>query len=137
MKWDVKHDRAKMVIDTFLEGAISWQTTGEFTVPKRADLQGGLSDEDKAAITEEVNLMIASIRKRYKLDVRLPQQTAQIQPEEVKTEIPTGEGKETQPEPVNEAKTDEKPKRTRKTSTGEKKTPARKPRAKKESEAEA
>ena len=137
MKWDVKHDRAKMVIDTFLEGAVSWQATGEFTVPKRADLQGSLSDEDKAAITEEVNLMIASIRKRYKLDVRLPQQAAQIQPEEGKTEIPTGEGKETPPEPVNEAKPDEKPKRTRKASAGEKKTPARKPRTKKESEAEA
>lgn len=137
MKWDVKHDRAKMVIDTFLEGALGWQATGEFTVPKRADLQDGLSDEDKAAITEEVNLMIASIRKRYKLDVRLPQQAAQIQPEEVKAEIPTGKEEESLPEPVNEAKTDEKPKRTRKTSTGEKKTPARKPRVKKESKTEA
>lgn len=129
MKWDVKHDRAKRVIDTFLENAGHWQ--------EREDLSEGLSEEEKALVNEEVNLMIASIRKRYKLDVRLPQQAAQIQPEEVKAEIPTGKEEESLPEPVNEAKTDEKPKRTRKTSTGEKKTPARKPRAKKESKTEA
>lgn len=131
MKWDVKHDKAKMVIDTFLEGALSWQATGEFTVPKRADLQGVLSDEDKVAVTEEVELMIASIRKRYKLEVRLSQQTAQIQPEETKVEIPTVEAKESKPEPVSKGETEDKPKRTRKTATGEKKAPARKPRSKK------
>ena len=131
MKWDVKHDKAKMVIDAFLVGALSWQTTGEFTVPKREKLQGVLSDEDKAAVTEEVELMIASIRKRYKLDVRLPHQTVQIQPEEGKKEIPTEEAKELKPEPVSKGETEDKPKRTRKTATGEKKAPARKPRSKK------
>lgn len=131
MKWDVKHDKAKMVIDAFLVGALSWQTTGEFTVPKRENLQGVLSDEDKAAVTEEVGLMIASIRKRYKLDMRLPQQTVQIKPEDEKAEIPTVEAKESKPEPVSKEETEDKPKRTRKTATGEKKAPVRKPKRKK------
>lgn len=113
MKWDVKHDRAKRVIDAFLENTGYWQD--------REDLSAGLTDEDKELVNAEVALMIASIRKRYKLQERLPEQTAQIQPEEVKTEIPTGETKETLPEPVNEDKEPEKPKRTRRESTGEKK----------------
>lgn len=137
MKWDVKHDMAKRVIDAFLEGADNWQKTGEFVVPKRSDITGGLEEADRAMVSEEVSLMVASIRKRYKLDVRLPQQAAQIQPEEVKTEIPAEKVSETIPEPVKEAETEEKPKRTRKKSTGEKKTSVRKPRAKKESETEA
>lgn len=132
MKWDVKHDKAKMVIDAFLEGALNWQKTGEFTVPKRGNLQGVLTDEEKVAVTEEVELMIASIRKRYKLDVRLPKQESQIQQEVVKVEISTKEIKETIPEPVKEDKKEEKPKRGRRASIGEKKTQARKPRAKKE-----
>ena len=109
MKWDVKHDMAKRVIDAFLEGADGWQRTGEFTVPKRGELTGDLTDEDKELVSQEVALMIASIRKRYKLQDRLPEQEAQIQPEEVKAEIPTGEAKETLPEPVNEAEKEEKP----------------------------
>ncbi|MDO4305958.1 MAG: hypothetical protein Q4C77_03925 [Eubacteriales bacterium] len=129
MKWDAKHDRAKRVIDAFLDNAAYWQ--------EREDLAEGLSEEEKALVDEEVNLMIASIRKRYKLDVRLPQQAAQIQPEEVKAEIPTEKVTETIPGPVKEAETGEKPKRTRKRTTGEKKTPARKPRVKKESDTEA
>ena len=71
MKWDVKHDRAKKVIDAFLDNAGYWQ--------EREDLSEGLSEEEKELVNEEVNLMITSIRKRYKLDVRLPQQTVQIQ----------------------------------------------------------
>ena len=67
MKWDVKHDMAKRVIDAFLEGADGWQRTGEFTVPKRGELTGDLTDEDKELVSQEVALMIASIRKRYKL----------------------------------------------------------------------
>lgn len=137
MKWDVKHDIAKRVIDTFLERADIWQRTGELVIPKRSDIADGLEEEEWAMVNEEVALMIASIRKRYKLDVRLPKQTAQIQPEEVKVEIPTEKEEETLPEPVTDGETAEKPKRTRKKSTGEKKAPARKPRAKKESETEA
>lgn len=128
MKWDVKHDRAKRVIDAFLENAGYWQ--------EREDLSAGLTDEDKALVSEEVALMIASIRKRYKLKERLPEQESQIQTEEVKTENPTVEAKETLPVPISENKTVEKPKSDRRTSAGEKKTPARKPRTKKESEKE-
>lgn len=129
MKWDVKHDIAKGIIDRHLTQAEEWS--------KNEKLQGLLTEEELSEVGEEVRLMIASIRKRYKLDVRLPQQAAQIQPEEAKTEIPTEKAEETLPEPVTNGETAEKPKRTRKASTGEKKTPARKPRAKKESEAEA
>lgn len=72
MKWDVKHDRAKRVIDAFLESAASWQRTGEVTALKRADLEGDLTDEEKSQVYEEMVLMITSIRKRYKLQERLP-----------------------------------------------------------------
>lgn len=135
MKWDVKHDKAKMVIDAFLEGALNWQKTGEFTVPKRADLQGGLEDEDRDAITEEVGLMIASIRKRYKLQERLPEQP-KVEPELVP--MPGAEKLAELKEEVEAEKAEEpaRPKRTRKKAenTGEKKE--RKPRAKKEKEEE-
>ncbi len=100
MKWDVKHDRAKRVIDAFLENAGYWQEI--------EDLSAGLTDEDKELISEEVALMIASIRKRYKLHERLSEQEPQIQLEEVKVKIPTGEEKETLPELVNEAEREEK-----------------------------
>ena len=117
MKWDVKHDKAKRVIDAFLDNAEYWQ--------EREDLSAGLTDEDKDLVNAEVALMIASIRKRYKLQERLPEQEAQIQPEEAETVISTEKEEETLPEPVNEDKEPEKPKRTRRTSTGEKKTPSR------------
>lgn len=123
MKWDVKHDRAKKVIDAFLDNAGYWQ--------EREDLVEGLSEEEQELVSEEVNLMIASIRKRYKLDVRLPQQTVQIQSKEGETEIPTAEAKKLKPEPVSNVEMEDKPKRTRKTATGEKKVPVRKPRSKK------
>lgn len=123
MKWDVMHDRAKRVIDSFLSNAEYWQDSER--------LAEGLTDEEKELVSKEVASMIVSIRKRYKLDVRLPQQEAQIQQETVKVEIPTEKPEETKPEPVNEVQTDEKPKRGRKASGGEKKQTVRKPRAKK------
>lgn len=114
MKWDVKHDRAKRVIDAFLDNASYWQ--------EREDLAEGLTDEEKQLVSEEVALMIASIRKRYKLQERLPEQPA------VKVEAPVEE----KTKPVIEASVEpEKPKRGRKASTGEKKATTRKPRAKK------
>ena len=134
MKWDVKHDKAKRVIDAFLESAANWQKTGEVTALKRADLEGDLTDEEKGQVYEELMLMITSIRKRYKLQERLPEQEAQIQPEEAEVVIPTEKAEETLPEPVNEDKEPEKPKRTRRTSTGEKKAPSR--RKKKEAQEE-
>lgn len=128
MKWDVKHDRAKRVIDAFLDNTGYWQ--------EREDLAEGLSEEEKALVDEEVSLMIASIRKRYKLDVRLPQNMCEIKPKEEEVVNSTEEVVETKPEPLKEDKEEEKPKRTRKAATGEKKAPARKPRAKKESKTE-
>lgn len=55
MKWDVKHDRAKKVIDRFLDNAGYWQES--------EDLVAGLTDEEKELVNAEVELMIASIRK--------------------------------------------------------------------------
>lgn len=106
MKWDVKHDRAKRVIDAFLENAGYWQ--------EREDLASGLTDEEKDLVSEEVALMIASIRKRYKLQERL------IEP--IAAEVaPTSE---TIAEPAREVTTEvpKKPKRGRKASTGEMET---------------
>lgn len=71
MKWDVKHDRAKKVIDRFLDNAGYWQES--------EDLVAGLTDEEKELVNAEVELMIASIRKRYKLQERLPEQAAEAE----------------------------------------------------------
>lgn len=132
MKWDVKHDKAKRVIDMFLEGADIWQKTGEFVVPNRGALTGDLTDEDKALISEEVATMIASIRKRYKLQERLPEpavaETAPaVEPEvEQIPEAATEAVAEVKPEePAEAAPEPEKPKRGRKASAGEKKTASR------------
>lgn len=65
MKYDVKHDRAKRVIDAFLENAGYWE--------EREDLVEGLTEEEINLVNEEVAFMITSIRKRYKLKERLPQ----------------------------------------------------------------
>ena len=69
MKWDVKHDRAKKVIDRFLDNAGYWQES--------EDLVAGLTDEEKELVNAEVELMIASIRKRYKLQSRQLKQKSQ------------------------------------------------------------
>lgn len=123
MKWDVKHDRAKRVIDAFLDNADYWQ--------EREELSSGLTDEEKVLVSEEVALMIASIRKRYKLQERLAEQEPQIKPEKAEVVIPTEKAEETLLEPVNEEKKVEKPRRIRKVSEGGKKAPVRKPREKK------
>ena len=124
MKWDVKHDRAKRVIDAFLDNADYWQD--------REDLSAGLTDEDKALVSEEVALMIASIRKRYKLQERLPEAAVieAVPVSELKTELAQEEvleqAAESKPEEQTEAAPEpEKPKRGRKASTGEKKTTSR------------
>lgn len=117
MKWDVKHDRAKRVIDAFLDNAEYWQ--------ERENLSVGLTDEDKELVNAEVALMIASIRKRYKLQERLPEQADKIQLEDAGVVIPTEKTEETMHEPVNENKEPEKPKRTRRAFTGEKKAPSK------------
>jgi len=83
MKWDVKHDRAKKVIDRFLDNAGYWQES--------EDLVAGLTDEEKELVDAEVELMIASIRKRYKLQEHLPEQTAEAEKEEKPAEKATEE----------------------------------------------
>ena len=131
MKWDVKHDKAKRVIDAFLENAGYWQ--------EREDLVEGLTDEEKELVDGEVHLMIESIRKRYKLQVRLPEQPA-VQSEKKRPELVPMPGADrlselkaeyTKEKPAETMEKPEKPKRTRKASTGAKKTAARKPRTKK------
>lgn len=86
MKWDVKHDRAKKVIDRFLDNAGYWQES--------EDLVADLTDEEKELVNAEVELMIASIRKRYKLQERLPEQVAEAEkPAEKAVEKPIKKAK--------------------------------------------
>lgn len=106
MKWDVKHDRAKKVIDRFLDNAGYWQES--------EDLVTGLTDEEKELVNAEVELMIASIRKRYKLQERLPEQVAEAEkPAEKAVEEPVKKPRARKPKTENA--TEEKPaaKRTR------------------------
>ena len=94
-----------------------------------------MTDEDKELVNAEVALMIASIRKRYKLQERLPEpvvveatpviESAQEVVLEQVAENKPEEAEETLPGAVSEDKEPEKPKRSRKASTGEKKTTSR------------
>lgn len=111
MKWDVKHDRAKRVIDAFLDNAAYWT--------EREDLVEGLSEEEQELVNQEISVMIESIRNRYKLQVRLPEQK-----EEVKKEDPVHaeeKQEEEAKEEVAEKPVEEAPKKR-----------GRKPKAKKE-----
>lgn len=124
MKWDVKHDKAKRIIDVALDQAQMWFTDKEKIA--------GLTEEEVGEVNKELTVMIESIRKRYKLQVRLSEQVTETKPE---TEVPP----ETSAEEVKEDATkedvtvetpvvpekEEKPKRGRKPA-GEKKAPARK-----------
>ena len=64
MKWDVKHDRAKKVLNHFLDNAGYWTETESLTE--------GLTEDEIQEVNTEVATMIQSITKRYKLDVVLP-----------------------------------------------------------------
>lgn len=64
MKWDVKHDRAKKVLNHFLDNAGYWTEV--------ENLADGLTEEEIQEVNAEVATMIQSITKRYKLDVMLP-----------------------------------------------------------------
>ena len=64
MKWDVKHDRAKKVLNHFLDNAGYWTETESLTE--------GLTEDEIQEVSAEVATMIQSITKRYKLDVVLP-----------------------------------------------------------------
>lgn len=80
MKWDVKHDRAKKVLNHFLDNAGYWTEVENLT--------DGLTEEEIQEVNAEVATMIQSITKRYKLDVMLPAElVVEEKPqEEVKTE---------------------------------------------------
>ncbi len=98
MKWDVKHDRAKKVLNHFLDNAGYWTETESLTE--------GLTEDEIQEVSAEVATMIQSITKRYKLDVMLPT-------EPVVKEEPVVEEKAEEPvaeEPTEEVK-EEKPKR--------------------------
>lgn len=64
MKWDVKHDRAKKVLNHFLDNAGYWTEVENLT--------DRLTEEEIQEVNAEVATMIQSITKRYKLDVMLP-----------------------------------------------------------------
>lgn len=98
MKWDVKHDRAKKVVNHFLDNAGYWTETESLTE--------GLTEDEIQEVSTEVATMIQSITKRYKLDVMLPA-------EPVVKEEPVSEEKAEElvaEEPAEEVK-EEKPKR--------------------------
>lgn len=97
MKWDVKHDRAKKVLNHFLDNAGYWTETESLTE--------GLTEDEIQEVSAEVATMIQSITKRYKLDVMLPA-------EPVVKEEPVSEEKAEEPaEEAKEEKPVEKPKR--------------------------
>lgn len=116
MKWDVKHDRAKGIIDEALD----------FTEKEKI---AGLTEKEVGEVNRELTLM------NYKLQERLADQKPQIQPKEDGMVISRKIKKKTLPESINEAEKGKKMKRTGKKteSIGEKKE--RKPKAKKEGEA--
>lgn len=61
MKWNVKHDRAKKVLNHFLDNADYWTEVPYLTE--------GLTEGEIQEVSAEVITMIQSITKRYKLDV--------------------------------------------------------------------
>ena len=112
MKWDVKHDRAKKVLNHFLDNAGYWTETESLTEGLTEDeiqeVSAGSAQnhgEDLAVAT-----MIQSITKRYKLDVMLP--TEPVVKEEPVVEEKAEEPVAEEPtEEVKEEKPTEKPKR--------------------------
>lgn len=96
MKWDVKHDRAKKVLNHFLDNAGYWTEVENLT--------DGLTEEEIQEVNAEVATMIQSITKRYKLDVMLPAEPAvekepaiEEKAEESAVEKSAEEGKEENP----------------------------------------
>lgn len=96
MKWDVKHDRAKKVLNHFLDNAGYWTEIESLTE--------GLTEDEIQEVSTEVATMIQSITKRYKLDVVLPAEpvvkeepAAEEKDEEQVAEKPTEEVKEEKP----------------------------------------
>ena len=101
MKWDVKHDKAKGIIVAALDEAQMWFTDKEKIA--------GLTEEEVGEVNKELTMMLDSIRKRYKLDVRLKNNA----PEAVEPQAEI-EKEEVEDRPQEE----EKPKRRRRTISG-------------------
>lgn len=96
MKWDVKHDRAKKVLNHFLDNAGYWTEVENLT--------DGLTEEEIREVNAEVTTMIQSITKRYKLDVMLPANPVveekpqeEVKAEEQAVEAPAEEEPATKP----------------------------------------
>lgn len=102
MKWDVKHDRAKKVLNHFLDNAGYWTETESLTE--------GLTEDEIQEVSTEVATMIQSITKRYKLDVMLPAEPV-VREEPVVKEKLEKPIVEKPAEVVKEEKQTEKPKR--------------------------
>lgn len=102
MKWDVKHARAKKVINYFLDNAGNWNESESLT--------DGLTNEEIQEVNTEVVTMIQSITKRYKLDVMLPAEPV-VKEELVIEEKVEKLVVEASAEEVKEEKLAEKPKR--------------------------
>ena len=96
MKWDEKHDRAKKVLNHFLDNAGYWSETENLT--------DGLTEDEIQEVSAEVATMIQSITKRYKLDVMLlaesvvkEEPVTEEKAEELVVEKPAEEAKEEKP----------------------------------------
>lgn len=96
MKWDEKHDRAKKVLNHFLDNAGYWSETENLT--------DGLTEDEIQEVSAEVATMIQSITKRYKLDVMLlaepvvkEEPVTKEKAEELVVEKPAEEAKEEKP----------------------------------------
>lgn len=90
MKWDAKHDRAKKVLNHFLDNAGYWTET--------ESLAEGLTEDEIQEVSAEVATMIQSITKRYKLDVMLPAEP--VVKEEKPAEKPKRRGRKPKKEEV-------------------------------------
>lgn len=102
MKWDVKHDRAKKVLNHFLDNAGYWTEIESLTE--------GLTEDEIQEVSTEVATMIQSITKRYKLDVVLPAEPV-VKEEPAAEEKVEEQAAEEPTEEVKEEKLVEKPKR--------------------------
>ena len=96
MKWDEKHDRAKKVLNHFLDNAGYWSETENLT--------DGLTEDEIQEVSAEVATMIQSITKRYKLDVMLlaepvvkEEPVTEEKAEKLVVEKPAEEAKEEKP----------------------------------------
>lgn len=111
MKWDVKHDKAKEIINGAFAEAELWFTDKEKIA--------GLTEEEVGEVNKELTTMMDSIRKRYKLDVRLESTEGEaVQPQATAETVEAEEVTPAEEKPKRgrrkAADGEEKPKRSRK-----------------------